>query len=64
MKSLKTAMLFLTTLSIVLCSQAVAAQKSKGANAIPYPLKGNGKGSRGKTLAELKTRFYRTAQSA
>ena len=56
MKSLKTAMLFFATLSIVLCSQAAAGQKSKGANAIPYPKK-EWKGVQGKTLADSKPYF-------
>ena len=47
MKSPKTVVSFLSILTIVLCSQAAAAQESKGGNAIPYPLK-EWKGVQGK----------------
>jgi arylsulfatase len=56
MKSLKTATVLLGILSIVFCTQAAAAQKGGGANAVPYPIK-EWKGVQGITLAESKPDF-------
>ena len=62
MKSLKTALLFLSIFSILSCSHSDIGQKSGGGNAIPYPLE-EWKGVQGKTLADSKPAFIGQRQA-